>query len=117
MITFEGAQALIAKGRGNGTKKLGRNTWLEKDGETFVVRLHQTNIIRIFSSGLYELNSGGWNTMVTKDRINEYSPASITQRNFVWYLKGGVEFFDGVIVDSSGKSQTIPESVKRRMKA
>jgi hypothetical protein len=50
------------------------------------------------------LNSGGWQTPTTKERFNRFTPVSIWQHQHVWYLTPGpVPFFDGIIVDLSGK--------------
>jgi hypothetical protein len=46
------------------------------------------------------LNSGGWRTSTTKDRINKYSPVKVYQRKYEWYLQDGTEFEDNILVNS-----------------
>lgn len=44
--------------------------YLRVDG-TRVVRLHKTDIVTVRTDGTVVLNSGGWNTVTTRDRIND----------------------------------------------
>lgn len=69
-----------------------------KDGRV-AIRFHQTDIISE-QDGLVTLNSGGYKTVTTKDRISEYLlwfgvPFYISQRNHQWYIGAGV-FYDGM---------------------
>lgn len=96
-----------AKRVANNTVKY--NRW--HDGAT-VYRLHHTDIV-VIHNNTYTLNSGGWQTLTTKDRINAYAPVRLYQKNHEWFLagrdvNGGVDwdhpipFYDGMKVDSSG---------------
>lgn len=109
MLTFNECENLMARGR-NGMKKLGNNTYLEEIVPgTFGVRLHGTYVVRIHRDGTYTLNSGGWRTVTTKQRINEYSPAKLFQEKHVWYVSADgrdVEFHDGFRVDANGQPIT-----------
>lgn len=79
-----------------------------------VVRYHMTDIIEV-SRGValtdreyvWTLNSGGHQTYTTKSRLNRFSPASVYQRNHVWYVRcntgRAVPFFDGIAVDRNGR--------------
>ena len=62
----------------------------------FGVRLHKTNVVTFHSDGSIVLDSGGWKTVTTKDRINCALPPgwSVYSTRGVWYLsqsgaKGG----------------------------
>lgn len=99
MLTYEEAVATL---KNRESKKLENNTYLHRiDADTLAVRLHATDVVLIHRDGSYTLNSGDWRTVTTKDRINGYSPASVYQTRFIWFL-GSVEFVDGMRVDSSG---------------
>ena len=63
--------------------------------------LHETVIVSK-KDGRYTLNSGGWRTLTTKDRINKFSPARIYQENGIWYMRGGSAFYDGIVIDEQG---------------
>lgn len=50
------------------------------------IKLHDTIIIEYHKSGLMVLNSGGWKTATTKDRLNRFTPLHIYQDKGVWYV-------------------------------
>jgi hypothetical protein len=103
MLNFTTAASKFATARNKYSKPLGNNTKLVKvDDDTFAVKLHHTNVVLIHRDGTYTLNSGGWRTVTTKDRINGYSPARVWQKAHVWYVNGGDRFFDGIRVNSAG---------------
>jgi hypothetical protein len=80
-------------------RKIGNNTYayIEHDGSVSI-QLHGTKVVVIYPNGLYKLNSGGWQTSTTKDRINKYSPVKVYQKKHVWYLQDGTEFEDNMLV-------------------
>ena len=90
------------------TKKLANNTYLRKDGDNYVIRLHETDIVTIRPAECteYVLNTGGWFTMTTKGRITDYSPAQVFSKSGVWYVKcatGKVFLYeDGMIINQCG---------------
>lgn len=80
------------------SKKVGNNTYLVRiSPETIGVRLHNTVVVRIHSDGTYTLNSGGWRTVTTKARINEFCPVRVSQKNYDWFVSGE-PFHDGIRV-------------------
>lgn len=102
-MRYENAVTLLASGR-NGSKKIANNTYLYRiDADSIGVRLHATDVVIIHCDNTYTLNSGGWKTITTKDRINTYNPYRVSQKNFIWYVDG-VEFFDGITVNK-GKNK------------
>lgn len=89
-------------------RKLANNTYLEERGDCFAVRLHETNVVTFRSDGAVRLDSGGWLTVTTKDRINRYTPPNVQvwSDRGVWYVTGGgdaVAFADGCIVLPDGR--------------
>lgn len=81
------------------SKKIARNTvqyWLA-DG-TECIKYHDTVVVMKAPDGVITLNSGGFRTVTTKDRIWEYGHISLTQRNGVWYMPDGSAFYDGIRV-------------------
>ena len=62
------------------------------DGRT-IVRLHSTDIVDVDTrDNTITLNTGGWNTVTTKERMNAVlrafnSPYRVYQRDFQWYVQ------------------------------
>ena len=89
------------------SKKIGNNTFevVYKD-DTRAIRFHKTNVIT-FGTDRYTLNTGGWKTATTKDRINKHIPEGyVSQTNFEWSVRtpsGDVDYYDGIMFDYEGE--------------
>jgi hypothetical protein len=106
-MTYDEASELAMKAK-NPEKgyKLENNTYLVNRGDYFAVRLHSTDVVRIYHDGTYVINSGGWRTVTKKDRINKYAPVYVYQRDFKWYVDSKGEkhdFSSGMKVNESGE--------------
>jgi hypothetical protein len=77
--------ATLLTGRCKDRRKLQNNTYLERrepfyrrtgfsHSDAFAVRLHATDILTFFADGRIGLNTGGWNTVTTRDRLSSYLP-------------------------------------------
>lgn len=115
MLTYEDACAKLGK---RATKKLANNTYLHReDAHTLAVRLHATDVVLIHDDGSYTLDSGGWRTVTTKDRINQYGPVRVYQQQLEWYwMVGDVrhEFRNGVRIDGVTKLPLSAEEIVER---
>ena len=108
MFYSEARQLYNDKRKKDGWVKVGNNTWLGYDepSQSFLYKLHNTVIVKINSDGTYTLNSGGWQTVTTKERINRFSHVmggSITQRDYQWFWNSDcypevIPFKDGMRV-------------------
>ncbi len=86
-------------------KIIQRNTfrYTNKNGDT-VIRLHTTDIITHTLDGKTILNSGGYKSYTTKERMNSYSGYHVSQRKGVWYVYGSgntensIPYYDGMIL-------------------
>jgi hypothetical protein len=85
-------------------KKLENNTilWVDEDGAEHY-RLHDTDVV-VINEGRVILNSGGWRTVTTKDRMNKYLPPgwSVYSDKGVWYLYHGddkIPYEDGMVIN------------------
>lgn len=93
-------------------KKIDNNTvrYQRADGST-VIRLHRTDIITHRVDGCCVLNSGGWRTSTTRNRLQAYAPAGIRvfQRKGEWFIcKAGdwdnaIPFEDGTVITPGGE--------------
>lgn len=103
-------------GRCSQSRKVANNTYLQRRGDDIAVRLHQTDVVTFHADGTATLNTGGWFTMTTKDRIHRYLPAglnlsSIRGRWFLTYSghyegdtyvksdRPAVPYADGITID------------------
>lgn len=92
-------------------RKLTHNTYLyRRPDDTLAIRLHNTDIIIVRQDNTFMLDSGGWRTVTTKDRMNRFCPARVYQERHQWYIwPGPTPFFDGIVVDLSGKPINVDE--------
>lgn len=107
-------------GRNKVSRKLANNTYLIRlSDNSIAAKLHQTNIITFCSDGKIVLNSGGWFTPTTKNRINSYSGYRISQSNSRWSLSvNGVwyPFADGITIQNDKVSNAGKENLKADVK-
>lgn len=106
---------LIAEGFLNGRerRKFANNTYFERIDENQIgVKLHRTFVVIISKTEPIVLNTGGWHTLTTRDRINKVlrmifqgrTTRVATTQNFMHYIQpkhigGPIEFFDGMQIN------------------
>jgi hypothetical protein len=107
----------VKNGRNKTSRKAANNTVVRIENETAIIRLHETDIVTIKQNGNAILNSGGWQTVTTKERINRYTSAGISQRNSIWYMRDGSLFYDGIEINANGYpiKPKMPEKHEREM--
>ncbi len=89
----------MVKGKTSASRrKIGNNTYatILPDGSV-TIRLHSTDVVTIFPDDVVKVNSEGWRTSATKNRINKYSPVKVYQKNHQWYFDDGWKFEDNTI--------------------
>ncbi len=101
-MNYTEAVKMVRGKRNADRRKVGNNTYAEilPDGSVGIM-LHSTYVVKIHEDGTYTLNSGGWNTSTTKDRINQYSPVRVYQRQYQWYVRLNSKeypYMDGMVV-------------------
>ena len=86
-MNYAEAYALVAGKNNRKTRKIDNNTrgYIEYDGSVSI-ELHSTKVVVLYPNGLVKLQTGGWQTVTTKDRMNRYSPVRVTQRKGEWYV-------------------------------
>lgn len=81
--------------------RLCNNTYIEDAGETaLAIRLHKTRILTFHQDGSFTINSGGWRTVTTKQRINALLPPHyrVYAKKRRWFIstpQGEFPFVDG----------------------
>lgn len=103
-------------GRCSQSRKVANNTYLERRGDDIALRLHATDVVTFHADGTATLNSGGWLTVTTKARINDYLPGGISLGSVKgrWFLtytgqwdgehwivseRTPVPYTDGIVLD------------------
>jgi hypothetical protein len=70
------------------SRKVGNNTYLERlDDETIGLRLHSTYVVKFHANGHVTLDSGGWQTVTTKERMNWVDGIRVYSDKHVWYVR------------------------------
>ena len=97
-------------GQTNRSSRNNTRITVDPDG-TRTVRLHRTDIVKVSPNGDIVLNSGGWQTVTTKARINQVASEwelgfVVYQDNFQWWIQPiGAEprlFSDGARFNLNG---------------
>eukprot|EP00919_Chromeraceae_sp_WS-2016_P016431 GHVR01039358.1.p1 GENE.GHVR01039358.1~~GHVR01039358.1.p1 ORF type:complete len:198 (+),score=5.28 GHVR01039358.1:1022-1615(+) len=90
MLNYERCGELIKSARNpNNGKPIGNNTRVLKRGDNYAVRLHDIDVLTFTPDGSVEYNTGGWRTVTTKARMNEYGPARIGSDRGTWKISIG----------------------------
>lgn len=106
MKTSQTHQKIVGLLNGRQTRKVGNNTYAEKrlDGSV-ALRLHSTDILVAREDGTVLVNSGGWRTVTTKARLNDYLADGLRlhQSKGVWFWSGDQVYADGDIINRAGR--------------
>jgi len=73
MVTYAEINAQL-QGRNLESRKYANNTYWQRRGENIALKLHNTDIVMLYPNGDMTLNTGGWYTVTTKERINRVLP-------------------------------------------
>jgi hypothetical protein len=86
-------------GRNEESRKVGNNTYKRKVGDSIAIRLHDTDILVVSPTNISEglpferilLNTGGYKTVTTKSRMNEWLsklkiPLNVWSEKGIWFV-------------------------------
>lgn len=96
-LTYAKCTEMIKGGRSKidnyPAKKLAENTYLYFDGESYHVRLWNTDIVSVLPGNRWVLDHGNRKTKLTSERINRYAPVIVQKSRGEWfYVLGGTAF-------------------------
>lgn len=75
----------VLVGRYAERRKMANNTYAERiDEDRIGIRLHDTHVVIYHRDGSVELDTGGWFTVTTKDRINAWAPCRVWSERGEW---------------------------------
>jgi cytochrome c biogenesis protein ResB len=111
-LSFDGLMRFL---NGRDEKRLGHNTSVLKTQDwrsnldAVAVKYHNTNILTVNSVGIVTINTNGWETNTTKDRLNQFLRCKgmyIYQKKYKWYITsdfGTLPYVDGMQIFPDGK--------------
>jgi hypothetical protein len=82
-------------------RKLANNTYVEADSDGSIgVRFHNTRILTFHPEGSFTVNTGGYRSVTTKQRLNALLPSGyrIFSERYTWKIstpEGTFQFEDG----------------------
>lgn len=108
-------------------RKVANNTfrWEDEDG-SIKYRLHQTDVVTIRPDGKVVLDSGGWKSVTTKDRMHLYAKDySIWSIKGQWFVRGRgadfeappVAYYDGMVLPDALNDQAASRDRNAEQKA
>lgn len=95
-------------GRNKDSRKVGNNTYKVRRDDAIAIRLHQTDVVTVFPDDSIKLDSGGWRTVTTKERMNAWLPTPwhLWTEKGVWYLGRRSDdtylYADGIVIEADG---------------
>jgi hypothetical protein len=87
--TYSELAEYLTKGKNKDNRPIANNTRVIRRAENMIaIRLHNTDIITFYENGAIGLNSNGWTTITTKDRMNRFTPRNIGigSEKSIWYV-------------------------------
>lgn len=90
---FLTAAEWIAEGRTGTDRPVANNTRLHLYEETpdrlacVGLKLHATDVVKLYGNGDVEFDSGGWRTVTTKDRMSYHRDFMIYSHKGIWYIE------------------------------
>jgi hypothetical protein len=109
ITSYQTASDYLSKGKKSKfSRKLpGKATMLIKDGSSIHVVYHQTPVVTFKEDGDIILQSDGYMTQTTKERMNNYTPerVGVSQAKGLWFLsvdRKVVIYQDGIVIHQDG---------------
>lgn len=119
--TYRYWNAYLANGRNKMDRPapFGTHTRIVKRSDsTIAVKYHATDVITYCADGSIVLDSGGWRTTTTKSRMTMYTPFSVYQSDYLWYItykdSDGIAreviFTDGITFTPEGRGYRVEDT-------
>jgi hypothetical protein len=88
MLTYAQCKDLVASSRDKNSKPVANNTRVERRGDSaYALRLHATDIATYWENGTIEINSGGWQTVTTAQRLNAFVTRHVYSERGTWFVR------------------------------
>lgn len=124
-MTYEKYYDMLNKPRRFPYRKLANNTYLHRRDDRIAVTYHETDVVTYHPDGTVVLDSGGWRTSTTKERLHNFSPLRVWQEDSIWYVSGPPKygespiylFEDGITLHPDGSITGEAAITPRQVKA
>lgn len=104
-----GEELLISRGKPVDERKISSTAKVKRNGESIKIVLFETPIATFRKRGGVVLNSGGWRTRFTREKINQLLPkgTGLYSDGGLWVVHGfdgdqNVGFLDGMVISEQG---------------
>ena len=110
MNYYEYYSDFLKEGRSKWDRPIANNTRVRQlVRRKVVIKFHYTDIATFRPDGSYRLNSGGWRTTTTQNRINRFTPAKVYSDGSgnwdVYTDTDRARFVDGMVIPANGSLQ------------
>jgi len=87
---YNGLKDYILNGRSEFERKIAHNTYARIEGDKIIVKYHNSDIVELTPTTT-TLDSCGYKTPTTKERLNWYIPNGhyLYQESYTWYIRKG----------------------------
>jgi hypothetical protein len=87
MLSYHECRRLVESARDKRSKPVANNTRVERRGENaYALRLHATDIATYHEDGRITVNSGGWRTVTTAQRLGQFVTRHVFSERGTWYM-------------------------------
>ena len=83
ITTYKEADASLT-GRCKESRKVANNTYLKRRGDDIAVKLHDTDVVTYHPNGSITLNTGGWYSVTTKERMSRFTNFGVHTNRGEW---------------------------------
>lgn len=89
MYSYEKLNEYLNDSKNKTNRPLANNTRVIRlTNSSIGIKLHDTFVLTFYKDNFLEINTGGWQTNTTKDRINKYQDYfRIYTKNRIWYIR------------------------------
>lgn len=81
IVTIKNYTQAKASLKNRDSKIVRNNTKLIRNGNAISVKLHNTIIVTYYPSGMISINTGGWSSNLTADRIGRFTKLCVYKHN------------------------------------
>ena len=111
------ADTFVRDGRNKTDRPIENNTRVVRRDDDYAIKLHDTDVVTFHRDGSVTLDSGGWLTVTTKDRMNGFlgDRGYVYSKRGKWFVSsrgdwdGGVRYFDGIRIGADGTILNPPD--------